>query len=54
MGQMSVEQFVEVTEAVAKTNEPNYGWLLILGIIPVLLGYWLNKKKNTNGNRSTN
>ena len=58
MGQVSTEQTVEIIEAVADVidatqpetvtqiaAEPNYWWLLSLAIVPVLLGYWLNKRR---------
>jgi len=50
---MSTEQTVRVIEAVGEVvnnqpeaqQEPNYWWLLSLAIIPVILGWWLNKRK---------
>ena len=52
MGQVSTEQTVAIIEAVGESNakmksEPNmdFSYLLWLAIIPVLLGYWLNKRK---------
>jgi len=51
MGQMSTEQTVKIIEAVGDASkmkaEPNmnFSYLLILAVIPVLLGYWLNKRK---------
>ena len=26
-------------------QEPNYAWLALLGVIPVIVGYLLNKRK---------
>lgn len=47
---MTAEQTVaiisSVGEVVEKTKEPtNYWWLLILAIVPVGLGWWLNRKR---------
>lgn len=43
MGQISTEQTVAIIESVKEPT--NYWWLLTLAIIPVLLGWWLNRKK---------
>ena len=58
MGQVSTEQTTAIIESVAKvidavqpdtvTNiqpDPNYWWLLILAVVPILLGFILNKRK---------
>jgi len=54
MGQVSTEQTVRIIEAVgdampdpAIQAEPNmsYWWLLSLAVVPVLLTYWLNKRR---------
>ena len=54
MGQMQTEQAVRIIEAVGDAMpepvmraEPNMNFwpLLLLAIVPVLLGYWLNKKR---------
>lgn len=59
MGQVSTEQTVAIIDSVAnalntkapvtkviiETPDPNYWWLLSLGVIPVVLGWWLNKKR---------
>ena len=53
MGQVSTEQTVAIIEAVGNAKaqshkaEPNmdFSYLLLLAIVPVLLGYWLNKKR---------
>jgi hypothetical protein len=52
MGQVSTEQTVRIIEAVGDAVEkaevatgPNYWWLLSLAVIPVLLTWWLNKRK---------
>ena len=58
MGQVSTEQTVAIIDSVADAINaatpdtvtqvaagPNYWWLLGLAIIPVLLGYWLNKRR---------
>jgi hypothetical protein len=52
MGQVTAEQtalIIDTTaEAIAKNKaEPNMNFwpLLLLAVIPVLLGYWLNKRR---------
>lgn len=55
MGQVNTEQVAVIIEstadAIAKAQpevvQPatNYWWLLTLAIIPVVLGYWLNRRK---------
>ncbi len=58
MGQVSTEQTVQIIDSVANAlnkshpeevmrSEPNMNFwpLLLLAIIPVVLGYWLNKRK---------
>jgi len=40
---MSTEQVVEVIEAVK--TEPNYWWLTLLAIIPVIVTWLLRRKK---------
>jgi hypothetical protein len=37
------DEVVNVVQPIA--SEPNYWWLLSLAILPVLLGWWLNKRK---------
>jgi hypothetical protein len=59
-GQINTEQAVQIIEAVGNAkaqvaeatapvmkSEPNmdFSYLLLLAVIPVLLGYWLNKKR---------
>jgi len=56
MGFVNTEQTTAIIESVAKvveasnpvvpvTPQQSYWWWLSLGIIPVLLGWWLNKRK---------
>jgi hypothetical protein len=58
MGFVNTEQTTAIIESVAKVvdaanpdtvtqpqPEPNYWWALSLVIIPVVLGWWLNKRK---------
>ena len=52
MGQVSTEQTVAIIEAVGDATRPmkaepnmNFWPLLLLAIVPVLLGYWLNKRR---------
>ena len=57
MGQVSTEQTVEIIEAVGDAinaaspevvqiqPEPNYWWLLLIAVVPVLLGLWIKRKK---------
>jgi len=42
MGMVSPEQVVLIADSVK--DKPNYWWLLIIGVVPVLVG-WLLKKK---------
>lgn len=50
---LSTEQTVAVIEAVGNAVRPenkqdigtNYWWLLLIAIVPVLLGYWINKRR---------
>jgi len=51
MGQVSTEQAVRIIEAVGEATQKsqpntNYWWLFIIAIIPVIVGYWLKRKKN--------
>ena len=43
VGYVPVEQTVAIIEA-AK-SKPNYWWLLIIGVVPVVIGWMLRKKK---------
>ena len=53
MGQINSEQAVAIIDAVGEAkakqmkSEPNmdFSYLLLLAVIPVLLGYWLNKRR---------
>ena len=57
MGQINTQQAVEIIEAVGNAkaqvaeatmhSEPNmdFSYLLLLAVIPVILGYWLNKRR---------
>ena len=58
MGFVNTEQTTAIIESVAKVVEAsnpetttvaptdtNYWWLLLIGIIPVVLGWWLTKRK---------
>lgn len=58
MGQVSTEQTVKIIESVAEAikptetpiiqvvqPDPNYWWLLSLAIIPVLLTFFLQRRK---------
>lgn len=54
MGQVSTEQTVRIIEAVGEAipdpvmqAEPNMSFwpLLLLAVIPVVIAYWLNKRK---------
>jgi hypothetical protein len=50
MGQMSTEQTVQIIDAVGNAQmkaEPNmnFSYLLLLAVVPVVLGYWLNKRR---------
>jgi len=49
MGMVSTEQTVEIIEAVSKAQpevqEPNYWWLLLIGVIPVILTFILRGRK---------
>jgi hypothetical protein len=54
MGQVNTEQVAiiieETADAIAKNkmkSEPNmnFSYLLLLAVIPVILGWWLNRRK---------
>jgi p-aminobenzoyl-glutamate transporter AbgT len=58
MGQVNTEQAVKIIDAVGDVidkaqpdtvtqvqPDPNYWWLLLIGIVPVVLGWWLTKRK---------
>ena len=41
----SVAEVVEASNPTPVTPEQSYWWWLSLAIVPVVLGWWLNKKK---------
>lgn len=43
MGYASTEQTVAIIEAVK--DKPNYWWLLIIGIVPVVVAWFLSRNK---------
>lgn len=50
MGQMATEQTIAIIEAAKDTtSEPNYWWLMLIAVLPVILApfiaIWLNKRK---------
>lgn len=52
MGMVSTEQTVRIIEAVSDAVKPtaqpqstNYWWLLLIAIVPVLLGWYLKRRK---------
>lgn len=43
MGMIQAEQMIAVVEATK--SEPNYWWMLVLAIVPVVVAFLLNKKR---------